>query len=216
MTPKEIFKIWAPYNKRWTNWVRPVPFINLDTPYQINEIIDYTIPNINYISELKKDTAIIIDTSGVNSIKEGIALAKLGYRPIPLFNGTNEPKDTLATTNNHIIEPLLIWGANELTKISLPDDAPPVFLLDRNRLNRYKMNRGVFDNSWDIYSQDIPTPEYFIKNGITTIIVKGEKFNKDLNIVLYKFKKNNIKVLYTNGYTEFIEPKIKKPKTVDI
>lgn len=216
MNGKETYKIWAPYNKKWTDWIRPVPFIEIDKKNQTKEFIDYTIPTILYKNELDKHTAIIIDTIGTNSIKEGIALAKIGYRPIPIFNGTNEPHNSKSTTNNHLIEPLLIWGAQELKKITINEDALPVFLLDSTRLNRYKMNRGIFDNSWDIYPQDIPSPEYLINNNINKILIKGEKFNQDLSKVLYKFQKNNIKILFTNGFDEPKEVKIKKPKTIDI
>lgn len=216
MTGKETYRIWAPSGKKWVDWVRPVPFIGIDKPKNTHEFIDYTIPNINYLKELLKDTAIIIDIQGIDSIKEGIALANLGYRPIPIFNGTNPTPGSTSTTNNALIEPLLVWGALELKNIKLGNDAPPVFLLDKNRLNRYKINRSVFDNSWDIYPQDIPSPKYLLENGITKIIVRGELLQQDLSKVLYKFQRSNIKILFTNGYEEPKEIKIKKPKTKEI
>lgn len=216
MNRKEVYKIWAPYGKKWVDWVRPVPFIGIDELKQIHEFIDYTIPSINYIDGVYKDTAIIVDMQGVDSIKEGIALAKKGYRPIPIFNGTNPSVGCMATTNNMIIEPLLIWGSVELNKIKLDDDAPPVFLLDKNRLNRYKINASVFDNSWDIYPQDIPSAKYFLDNGIKKIIVKGEVFNKDLSKVLYKHQKCGMKILFTDGYDIPKEVRLKKPKEKEI
>lgn len=215
MTSKEVYKMWAPPLKKWVDWVRPVPFIGLDNPKEVHEFIDYTIPNINYLHGNFKDTVVIIDTIGINSIKEGIALAKMGYRPIPIFNGTTPPIGSMSTTNNNIIEPLLIWGALELQNITIEEDAPPVFLLDSNRLNRYKINSSIFDNSWDIYPQDIPSPKYMIEHGIKRIIVRGELFQSDLKKVLYKYQKNNIKVLFTNGYEEPKEIRIKKTKEKD-
>lgn len=213
---KEIYKIWAPFDSKWTNWVRPVPFIGIDNPNKSFEFINYTIPVIGYLDEFLSNTAIIIDIQGVNSIKEGIALAKLGYRPIPIFNGTNPKFGSGSTTNNVIIEPLLVWGADELMNIELANDAPPVFLLDKNRLNRYKINRSIFDNSWDVYSQDLPTAKYFLENGITRIIVRAELLEKDLIKVLYKFQKSNIKILFTNGYDKPHEVKIKRPKKIEL
>ena len=147
MTKKDIYKIWAPNECNWVDWVRPVPFIGIDQHHNYQEFIYYTIPKINYIKGKMNDTMIIIDIKGVDSIKEGIALAKLGYRPIPIFNGTNPLINTKSTTNNLIIEPLLVWGALELKNIKIDNDAPPVFLLDSNRLNRYK------------FPQDIPSKE---------------------------------------------------------
>lgn len=216
MTGKEVYKKWAPTGKRWVDWVRPVPFIGIDTPYQVYEFIDDSIPKIFYINNLSKDTAIIIDIEGVDSIKEGIALAHLGYRPIPIFNGTNPSIGVSSTTNNAMIEPLLVWGALELEKIGLEEDAPPVFLLDRNRLNRYKIDPSIFDNSWDIYPQDIPSPDYFLQNGITKIVVRGNQLSRDLKKVLYPYQKKNIKILFTNGYEEAREIKIKKIKEKEL
>ena len=210
MTNKEIYKIWAPDKKRWVDWVRPVPFINIDDSSSRKEFIDYRIPSINYLKEVLNDTALIIDIPGIDSIKEGIALAKLGYRPIPIFNGTNPPIGTISTTNNQIIKPLLIWGAFELKNIKLKNDAPPVFLLDQNRLNRYKINNGIFDNSWDIYDGDLPSPKYLLENGINKIIVRSNFQAKDLRKILYKWQKNNIKIFFTNGYEEPKELKLKK------
>ena len=207
MTNKEVYKIWAPYHKKWTNWVRPVPFIYLDE--SINEFIDYNISHINYLSKILDNTAIIIDINGIDSIKEGIELAKIGYRPIPIFNGTSS-NNALATTNNKVIEPLLIWGALELKKIKLKDNALPVFLLDDNRINRYKINRGIFDNSWDVYYQDLPSSKYFLNNNIDKILVRANKINKDLNKILYDYQNNNIKILFTNGFEPIKEIKIKK------
>ena len=210
MTNKEIYKIWAPDKKRWVDWVRPVPFINIDDSSSRKEFIDYRIPSINYLKEVLNDTALIIDIPGIASIKEGIALAKLGYRPIPIFNGTDPPIGTISTTNNQIIKPLLIWGAFELKNIKLKNDAPPVFLLDQNRLNRYKINNGIFDNSWDIYDGDLPSPKYLLENGINKIIVRGNFQAKDLRKILYKWQKNNIKIFFTDGYEEPKELKLKK------
>lgn len=209
---KEIYKVWAPAGKKWIDWVRPVPFIGVDFSKEMCEFVDYTIPSINYLNVLKEDAAIIVDINGVDSIKEGIVLSKFGYRPIPIFNGTNPSLGCVSTTNNMIIEQLLVWGATELKKIDLNDDAPPVFLLDKNRLNRYKIDRSVFDNSWDIYPQDIPTYKYFLENGITKIIVRADRLQSDLSKVLYKYQKNGIKILFTNGYEDPVEIKIKKPK----
>jgi len=213
MTGREAFKIWAPTGIKWTDWIRPVPFVAIDKHIENYEFYNFTIPNINYINKLETDTAVIIDISGYDSIKEGIALAKIGFRPIPIYNGTNEQQGAKATTNNHIIGPALIWGALELTKITINSDTSPVFLLDSNRMHRLKINDSIFDNSWDIYAQDLPTAEYFLKNGINKIIVRGESMiQKDLKKILYKFQTKKIDILFTNGYEEPKKVVIKKTK----
>lgn len=211
MSNKEIYKIWAPVGAKWIDWVRPVPFVAINRDSKIYDVENFIIPNINYIKELQPDTAIIVDIEGIESIKEGLGLAKIGFRPIPIYNGTNEQVGAIATVNNHAIEAGLIKGALELQKMEIANNAPPVFLLDSNRMHRFKMNISVFDNSWDIYDQDIPTAEYFLKNNIRKIVVRGEKIQKDLKRILYNFQKKKIKILFTNGYEVPKEVCIKKP-----
>ena len=157
MNKKQIYNIWAPSTSKWSNWVKPIAFTTLDSNQKIYEIINYNIPKINYLDKYLENTIIIIDTKADNAIKEAIALANIGYRPIPLFNGTNAPLNATATCNNYLIAPYLIWGAKQLTKIKIKKDANPVFILDINRLNRKKINKTIFDNSWDIYDQDLPS-----------------------------------------------------------
>lgn len=210
MINKEIFRIWAPIGVKWVDWVRPVPFISINENSKIYDIENFEIANINYLADFQKDTAIIVDLDGNKSIEEGLGLAQIGYRPIPIYNGTNEQIGSMPTVNNHDIEIGLIKGASKLKKMNIEKNAPPVFLLDNNRMNRFKMNVSVFDNSWDIYDQDIPSAEYFIKNDINKIIIRGEKINRDLKKILYKFQKKNIKIFFTNGYETPKEISIKK------
>ena len=210
MTGKDIFKIWAPAGIRWSGWVRPVPFVLMDASLKTKPACNLSVSDINYTNELLTDTAIIIDLPGYDSIKDGLALAKMGYRPIPLFNGTKGQEGAMSLVDSRIIEEALIWGAAELKEIPLPPNAPPVFLLDSNRIHRYKMSRSVFDNSWDIYDQDMPSANYFLSCGISKIIVRGEKIHRDLIKILPKFTQKKIKVFFTNGYEAPKEVKINK------
>ena len=216
MTGKEVYKLWAPENVKWIDWVRPVPFIEIDSEdFKISQTINFEIPQIYYLKEMKKDTAIIVDLPEYYSINEGIALAKLGYRPIPVFNGTAQTKGARATVDNHAVESALIWGGIELQKINLENDAPPVFLTDSNRLNRYKLDISIFDNSWDLYHQDVPSGKYLRENGIEKVLVKGERFNRDLKKILYNYQKVGIKIFYTDGYNEAKLVKLRRPAKKD-
>ncbi|MBQ8298754.1 MAG: hypothetical protein IJX99_02625 [Clostridia bacterium] len=217
MINKDIFKIWAPVDAKWVDWVRPVPFISIDDELKTYESFNFVIPNVNYIEEKSVDTAWFVDLPSYDSVAEGLALAsKFGFRPIPIYNGTNEQQGAMANVNNQTIEVALVWGAYVLLKLKLEKDALPVFLLDSNRMNRYKMSPSVFDNSWDIYHQDIPSAEYFLNNGIKKIVVRGkEKIEKDLSKIFYGFQKKGIKFFFTDGYSEPKEVVIKKPKRDD-
>lgn len=211
MTGKDLFKIWAPIGAKWVNWVRPVPFININEQFEGYESGEFVIPKINYMSKVKLNTAIIVDLPGNTSIKEGLAIAKFGFRPIPIYNGTDQQDGAMATVDNKSIKIGLIKGALELQKMQIDNNAPPAFLLDSNRMNRYKMNQSVFDNSWDIYAQDLPSAEYFLKNGINKIIVRGESIQTDLQKILYSFQQKGITIYLTNGYENTQKVILKKP-----
>ena len=212
MTGKDIYKIWAPVNKKWVDWIRPVPFIMIDENYKVEEYCNLKEYKINYLEKYENNIAIIVDLPGLESINEGISLARLGFRPVPVYNGVVEQKDSKAVTNNYIIGEGLIWGAEKLKQIEILDDAAPAFLVDSNRMNRFKMDDSYFDNSWDLYYQDVPSSEYFLKNNINKIIIRGNKINRDLNKILFEFQKKGLEIYFTYGFDIPKKVKLKKVK----
>lgn len=200
MTAKEIFQIWAPIGKKWVDWVRPVPFVEMNDYSKNYSFSNLSIQTIDCIDTNCDDTAVIVDLPGVESVKTGLALAKAGFRPIPIFNGTIEQQGARATVDNQAVGIALIWGASELLQIDIRDDALPAFLVDSNRMNRFKMEASLFDNSWDVYPQDLPSAEYFLENNIRKIIIIGERVSKDLKKILYPFQQKKIQIFLTNGY----------------
>lgn len=211
MKGKEIYKIYAPNGAKWIDWVRPVPFVAIDT-YNRKPIANFLDREAMFLKKYQQDTAIFIDLPGKESIELGIGLAHIGYRPIPVFNGTDEQQGSQATTNTYLIESYLINGSQKLKNIELKNDANPVFLLDSHRTNRYRAKESIFDNSWDLYKQDIPSAEYFKQNGITKIIVVGETIQRDLKKIFLKFQEKGIDIYITDGYT--LPKKVKLTKTI--
>ena len=211
MRGKEIYKIYAPNGAKWIDWVRPVPFVAIDT-YNRKPIANFLDRKAMFLKKYQQDTAIFIDLPGKESIELGIGLAHMGYRPIPVFNGTDEQQGSQATTNTYLIESCLINGSQKLKNIKLKNDANPVFLLDSHRTNRYRAKESIFDNSWDLYKQDIPSAEYFKQNGITKIIVVGETIQRDLKKIFLKFQEKGIDIYITDGYT--LPQKVKLTKTI--
>lgn len=199
MTGKEVYKIYAPIGAKWTEWVRPVPFVAIDT-YNRKCDKNWTDRKIMFIEEYKSDTSIFVDLPGRESIELGIALAHIGYRPIPIFNGVDEQRGSQATTDTYLVESSLINGAEKLKDIELRNDVNPAFLLDSFRTNRYRAKESIFDNSWDLYGQDIPSLEYFKKNSISKIIVVGSKIQNDLRKIFFKFQDEGIEFYLTDGY----------------
>lgn len=209
MKGKELYEIYAPKNAKWTEWVRPVPFVAIDKYQRINTK-PLSIKKIKFIDKYQSDTAIFIDLPNVESIEFGISLSHLGYRPIPIFNGTDEQINSLSTTNTYLVEEGLIGGANLLKEIKIKKDANPVFLLDNKRLNRYRKNKTIFDNSWDLYGQDIPSYNHFKENGINKIIVVSDKIERDLRKIFFKFQDAGIEFYQTNGYLPIKKVLLKK------
>lgn len=199
MIGKEIYKIFAPADAKWVEWVRPVPFVAIDT-YNRTPAIDWQDRKAIFIENYQSDTAIFIDLPGKEAIELSIDLAYKGYRPIPLFNGTDEQNGAQATTDTYLIESSLINGAKKLKDIHLKNDANPAFLLDYFRTNRYRAKESIFDNSWDLYKQDIPSAQYFKRNGINKIIIVSKEIQKDLKKIFLNFQDNDIKLYFTEGY----------------
>lgn len=210
MTVKEIYQIWAPPGKKWVDWVRPVPFAVIGEHSRQYGFAELTIPRIKPLPQAYADAAIIVDLPGSESVEEGIALAGIGYRPIPIFNGTIEQAGARATVDNHSVGVALCRGAEKLLVTDIRDDALPAFLTDSNRMNRFKMEEGLFDNSWDVYPQDLPTAEYFLNQGIHKIIVVSDEISKDLKKILYEFQKKKIDIYLTRRYDVINKVRIHK------
>ena len=211
MRGKEIYKIYAPNGTKWIEWVRPVPFVAIDT-YNRKPIANFLDRKAMFLKKYQQDIAIFIDLPGKESIELGIGLANMGYRLIPVFNGTDEQQGSQATANTYLIESCLINGSEKLKNIKLENDANPAFLLDSYITNRYRAKESIFDNSWDLYKQDIPSAEYFKQNGITKIIIVGDAIQRDLKKIFLKFQEKGIDIYITEGYK--LPQKIKLAKTI--
>ncbi len=208
---QQVYKIWAPAGKRWVDWVRPVPFVALGECSKVYSISDFSIPTMDFLGKATGDTAILVDRPGAESVKTGLALAKLGYRPIPIYNGTMEQQGARATVDNQSVAAALVMGAEVLQGIEIKEEAPPAFLTDRNRMQRFKMEIASFDNSWDVYHQDLPSAEYLLGQGIHKIVIIGDAVSKDLKKIFYSFQKKGIVFYFTQGYEEPKRVKIHKP-----
>ncbi len=203
MTNKEIYKIWAPVGKRWVDWVRPVPFVYINESTPPPQLTLMGLPGLSALNLDDRKTAVIVDLQGDDGIEAGILLAQqYGYRPIPIYNGVQEQNGSRATSDNHSVMNGLVWGSSILSQISLADDAPPAFLLDTNRLQSFRIDGSIFDNSWDTYHQDLPTEDYFLKNGIERIVVIGNAMPRDLKAIFADFPRKQIAVYWTDGYDQ--------------
>lgn len=187
-----LYKIWAPENALWTQWAKPAMFYNNRT----REIGSFSEVNINWIDKAHYNVMIIVDLDGPESVKEGIALAQKGFRPVPLYNGVRGPNGALIDFD--ALERALYWGAKTLTDIKLKDDANPVFLLDSKRM-RDKKFPGVYDNRWCVFPQDMPSAEYLISKRIEKIIVRTKYIQDDLSHILCRYQEKGIQIFKCDG-----------------
>ena len=211
MTDKEIYRIWAPLGKRWSEWVRPVPFVEIHEHSKAYSLTLHDVPVPDLSEEKFKDAAIIVDLPGAESVEAGLAYAKSGYRPIPLFNGTIEQSGARTTVDNQLVGMALVEGVKVVRELEFAEDALPVFMLDSNRLHRHRIDVTVFDNSWDIYAHDMPSADYFIKNNIHKIVVVGDFIGRDLRKILYGFQKKKLEIWFAKDDNEPKKIKVRKP-----
>ena len=209
MKGKDIYKIYAPFGAKWTEWVRPVPFVAIDI-YNRKKVTNWIDRKPYFLKKYKENTVIFVDLPGKESIELGIGLAHIGYRPIPIFNGIDEQEGSKGTTDTYLIESSLINGAEKLKKIQLEKNANPVFLLDSYRTNRYRAKENIFDNSWDLYGQDIPSVDFFKLNNINKIIIVTNQIQRDLRKIFFKFQDAGFELYITDGYSELKNITLKK------
>ena len=193
----ETYKIWAPDDAIWTQWAKPVLFIR--QPDSINKV-ELNIPEIKWIQSLERNTMIIVDLPRHSGVEESLGLARLGYRPVPLYNGVDGP--SLSTiVKVHDIVKALYKGADELVSCNIRADAPPVFMLDSNRMSGSGKQPGKYDNRWCVFPQDMPSAAFIMNNGINRVIVRADSIANDLSHILWRYQKEGIDIYQCNGQT---------------
>lgn len=203
----EIFKIWVPLDTIWAPWAKPVLFADLDTiiPKKFNPIYSRWSKNVDH------QTLVILDLPGEEGVLEALDLAKQGYRPVPLYNGVKGPIGVDAVVDVNEIQAGLIYGAEELAKLNIANDAPPVFMLDSQRMVGSTKEPGRYDNRWCVFPQDMPSGNFLIKNGIKKIVVHAPKINIDLSHILLRYQELGI-IIYLCDHTGVLrETTITKP-----
>lgn len=186
----ETFKIWAPDDSLWTEWVKPVLFINVPR----KDKIELVIPETGWIGQMDPDTMLIIDLPAQTGIEESLALARLGYRPVPLYNGVYGPNNSAMIVKVEDIVTALYKGAGELAAAELRSDAPPAFLLDSNRMKGAGKQPGKYDNRWCVFPQDMPSAAFLSVKGIRKIIVRSDTVQNDLAHILRRYQEQGIKI----------------------
>ena len=162
----ELFQIWAPSIRVWAQWAKPVLFACESAIDPGNLLVPPAWPKLDAPNDHM--TALVIDLPREMAAEYGIAAARDGYWPVPLFNCAYGPGAVLNVLT--LIE-RLIAGARELGQLNVPADAPPAFLTDSKRMSPdAPLQPGKFDNRYILLPQDFPSASFLKAHGIMRVV----------------------------------------------
>ena len=174
-SPEDAFATWAPAAVIWSQWAKPVAFVQPDD-IAAPPPPEPAIPPIAI--SLDPASAVIVDLPGEEAVGVGLLLAERGYWPVPLFNGTSGPAPIIDV---HPIMRALVHGAERLRARQPSSDAPPAFLLDARRHSRVPVDPGKYDNRWVVLPQDFPSGAFLASRGVrqVTLVQRGNAAMRD-------------------------------------
>ena len=193
MKPEELFAIWAPPESIWSPWVVPVPFAQLVCGQIPPSKTATDQPESQwFLAQIGSSKAMIVDLPGPQVIEYGLALARMGMRPVPVIDGSPGPGDTfflsalredstaLPKLRNTVVDMSellrsLCHGGDVLPALQLRTDATPAFLLDSLRTNNHRPPPlELFDNRWKTFPQDFPSARLLLERGIRSVLIIQE------------------------------------------
>jgi hypothetical protein len=183
LNPAQLFNVWAPEDSQWSQWAKPVLFAHCE---DLNVQPAPVLPSPEAFPR-SRETAVIIDVAGPDSVLIGLALTEIGYRPVPLYNSGISP---FMIINMKTIAEALISGLDILRRRRLRPDSPPAFLLNADRMDNSErsLTPGNYDNRWCVVPQDMPSAEYLMAAGITQVLLVADKVRGDITHVLYRYQ----------------------------
>ena len=205
MNRTEAFAAWVPdlqddeFGPAWTQWAKPVLFAAISEATPPIPMTDEGMPVLESEIRSRGDSvAVVVDLPGARAVRIGLACARLGLRPVPLFNGSPGRDELIATSE--MIEALRT-GAVWLQGQTFTERTAPAFLLDSRRmLKDVVLQPGKFDNRWLTFPQDFPSANLLRARGITQVIVIQEKAGQpadDLAHVLRRWQDAGIAISST-------------------
>jgi hypothetical protein len=240
MRSDDAYGVWAPAESPWSPWVKPVLFASeqdwdpsgdpelavVETPrwlIVVREGAHYRDAG-RATASTDTTTAFVIDLPGAEGVAWGVALARSGWRPVPLYNAVTGPRPLMTTMPTApmapvdpfgapLFPPLLttalvdVWGilgamrraTAILPDLTLPRARPPVFLLDANRrLGEGFASPGRFDNRSISLPTDFPSAVFLRARGIERVVLvqrSGLDAQEDLAHTLLAWQEGGLSIL---------------------
>lgn len=203
MNKEQIFEVWSPEHSVWSRWVKPVLFAHMETA-AADPQPEADAVQVDWAPSVGNRTALVLDLPGKLGVEQAVALAALGYRPVPLYNAVPPPPTSpasniyFAAVNVRPIMEALAAGAAQLASLEIPADAPPAFLLDANREGDGRLLRAhEFDNRSISFTTDFPSANFMAAHGITRVLlVQDARFDPrpDLAHTLLRWQEGGLQL----------------------
>jgi hypothetical protein len=189
MSPEEAFEAWAPAGPEWSAWARPVLFALAGPGGAAPPAAEEAAEAAGWAPGPAEGVAVVVDLPGAVAARVGLALARRGYRPVPLFNGAHHEAGVVPTGE---LVRALFELAPAVRAAAPPPDAPPAFLLDSRRLEgAADLRPGRFDNRWVTLPQDFPSAARLLSRGLRRVLLVQEGRDRprdDLAHVLRRYQ----------------------------
>lgn len=164
MIDEETFAAWTPSGVLWSEWAKPVAFVDVPQSTAAAPMADLRLP-----LNVDPSAVVIVDLPGAEAVQAGLSLAERGVCPVPLFNGTSGPSPAIDVQP---IAQALHAGAAALKLRTIAPGATPAFLLDsRRRGEGVTLKPGVYDNRWVTLPQDFPSGALLVSRGFRSAIL---------------------------------------------
>lgn len=190
MNREQIYDVWCPPSARWSPWVKPVLFSFMSTWPGVLRVTADTevlppaaeVPpawDVTGLPQARENVALVLDLPGGEAVRLGMTLVPAGFRPVPLYNALPWDEDTgfLLTNVHHPavnmidVVQALRTATPTLALAHLPDDPPPVFMLDSNRRRAWAPLPGSFDNRSICFPTDFPSANFLLAAGIGRVLI---------------------------------------------
>jgi hypothetical protein len=196
MWHEEVYDAWTPREGPWSDWVKPALFTQLQRAATSGASRDMSAPapDTAWAPRAGDGVALVLNLPGEESIARGLALLKLGYQPVPLFNTTAAANAALRIDNLVLA---LADGAELVRQAAsrFGPSTPPVFLLDSLRLRTLRPGPGAYDNRWMVFPQDFPSGNLLQAHGLReAMIVTDETIDNDLDHVLRRWRRTGLRL----------------------